>query len=143
MRTDRYEIGRSSRHLRLALAKSINFRRCGRCAIVLKNGLTAIHFEGCAGCIRGYENTSRVSSLRSTAVSRRAIYPAVRYLPEMSTTEQTIVSAGGILPSCTSKEEARSDGDAGAKELSACMWRRLERTSAHCGAGLRQGQRKE
>jgi hypothetical protein len=31
----------SSRHPELALAKSINSRRCGRCAVLLKKGRTA------------------------------------------------------------------------------------------------------
>jgi hypothetical protein len=42
----------SSRHPGLALAKSINFRRFGRCAILLKNGRLATHLEGCVGCTR-------------------------------------------------------------------------------------------
>jgi hypothetical protein len=43
----------SSRHPGLALAKSINFRMCGRCAILLKNGLTTLHLEDCVSCVRG------------------------------------------------------------------------------------------
>jgi hypothetical protein len=49
----------------------------------------------------------RFSSIRSTAASRRAIYPAVRYLPRMSRTERIVAFAGAILPPCTSKDETR------------------------------------
>jgi len=42
----------SCMHPGLALAKSINFRRCRRCAILLKNGRTTMHLEDCVGCAR-------------------------------------------------------------------------------------------
>jgi hypothetical protein len=43
----------SSMHPGLALAKSINFHRCRRCAILLKNGRAAMHFEDSVVCARG------------------------------------------------------------------------------------------
>jgi len=52
----------------------------------------------------GCENTLRFSSMRNTAGSRRAIYPAVRQLPRISRMEPIAVSARAILPSCTCKE---------------------------------------
>ena len=67
-----------------------------------------MHFEDCVGCARDCENTLRSSSIRNTAASRQAIYPAVRYLPRMSRTEPVAASARAILPSCTSKEETGS-----------------------------------
>jgi hypothetical protein len=67
-----------------------------------------MHLEDCAGCARGCENTLPSSSIRSTAASRRAIYPAVSYLPRMSRTKQVVASFGAMLPSYRSKEEMRN-----------------------------------
>jgi hypothetical protein len=80
-----------------------------------------MHFEDSVVCARGgCENTLRFSSIRSMAASRRAIYPAERYLPRMSRTEPVAASARAILPSCTSNEETRY----GYRRLHAALERR-------------------
>jgi transposase InsO family protein len=55
----------------------------------------------------GCESTLRFSSMRSTTASRRAIYSAVRQLPEWAERNRSLASARAILPTCTSNEETR------------------------------------
>ena len=125
----------SSRHPGLALPKSVDSRKCGRCAILLKNGRLATHLEGCVGCTRGDENTSRISSIRSAAAPRRTIYPAVKDLREMSRREQIVASVGTRTTGCKTEAQRMMEhpqGNAVPKQTPLQRWLRIapERKSA-------------